>query len=126
MSGHSEKPQYRWLFIGMTPNEEINPPASSPSGNVHGMPLACCIGLGPPELVNIGGPAPQVQPGSVALVGLRSIDDAERFNVPGAGVHPFTMRAIAQRGLPAALLQASGIVTAGPTAFHPPVYLDAG
>ena len=53
----------------------LNTPSTSPSGNIHGMPLACCIGLGPKELTGIGGAAPQVEATSVALIGLRSVDD---------------------------------------------------
>ena len=55
---------------------------------------------------------------SVALVGLRSVDDIERFNVRGAGVHPFTMRDIDERGLPAVIREAINIVTAGTAGFH--------
>ena len=62
------------------------------------MPLACIIGLGPPELTGIASHVPMVDPQNVAIVGLRSVDDIERFNVRGAGVHPFTMRDIDERG----------------------------
>jgi len=89
------------------------------------MPLACCIGLGPSELTQIGGSAPQVDPTSVALIGLRSVDDVERFNVRGAGVHPFTMRDIDERGLRAVILEAIDIVTAGTAGFHLSFDMDA-
>ena len=49
-------------LIWIDAHADMNTPATSPSGNVHGMPLACCIGLGPRELTHIGGPAPQVEP----------------------------------------------------------------
>ncbi|MEQ1884330.1 MAG: arginase [Bryobacteraceae bacterium] len=104
---------------------DMNTPETSPSGNVHGMPLACLIGQGPRELTHIGGYGPKVEPGSVALVGLRSVDDIERFNVRGAGVHPFTMRDIDERGLPAVIREAIHIVTAGTAGFHLSFDMDA-
>ncbi|MES1261181.1 MAG: arginase, partial [Acidobacteriota bacterium] len=76
---------------------DMNTPESSPSGNVHGMPLACCIGHGPEALVNLLGFFPKVNPAHVALVGLRDVDDVERGAVRGTGVRAFTMRDIDER-----------------------------
>jgi len=112
-------------LIWIDAHADMNTPATSPSGNVHGMPLACCIGLGPRELTQIGGPAPQIEPTSVALIGLRSVDDVERFNVRGAGVHPFTMRDIDERGLPAVIREAIEVVSAGTAGFHLSFDMDA-
>ena len=56
----------------------MNTPESSPSGNVHGMPLAALLGLGPLPLVELGGPGPKVQAANVALLGIRSVDEAEK------------------------------------------------
>src|SRR5512142_315554 len=53
---------------------DMNTPETSPSGNVHGMPLACCIGMGPAELTELLGPAPKVDAAKVAVVGLRDVD----------------------------------------------------
>src|SRR6202035_1111667 len=78
---------------------DMKTPESSPSGNVHGMPLACCIGAGPDELTGILGFAPKVDPTNVALIGIRSVDEAERNNVQESRVHVFTMRDIDERGL---------------------------
>jgi arginase len=103
----------------------MNTPATSPSGNVHGMPLACCIGLGPRELTCLGGDAPMVVPGAVALIGLRSIDEVERLSVRGAGIHAFTMRDIDERGLPAVIREAVEIVTEGTAGFHLSFDMDA-
>lgn len=105
-------------LIWVDAHADMNTPETSPSGNVHGMPLACVIGLGPSELTGIGGYSPKVDPGSVALVGLRSVDDVERLNVRGTGVHAFTMRDIDERGLPAVMRQAISIATAGTVGFH--------
>ena len=61
-------------LIWIDAHADMNTPDSSPSGNVHGMPLACCIGVGPPELTGIYGWAPKVNPRNVAIIGLRSVD----------------------------------------------------
>ena len=89
------------------------------------MPLSCVIGAGPHELTHIGGYAPKVEPGSVALIGLRSVDDVERLSVRGAGVHPFTMRDIDERGLTNVIHDALEIVSAGTAGFHLSFDMDA-
>src|SRR5579863_8427347 len=125
MSRHFRRAQLKTGLIWIDAHADMNTPGTSPSGNVHGMPLACCIGLGLRELTHIGGSAPQVEPTSVALIGLRSVDDVERFNVRGAGVHPFTMRDIDERGLRAVISEAIDIVTAGTAGFHLSFDMDA-
>jgi arginase len=78
---------------------DMNTPESSPSGNVHGMPLAALIGDGAPELVNLLGYQPKLDPHNVALVGLRDLDAKERRLIKESGAHAFTMRDIDERGL---------------------------
>ena len=97
---------------------DMNTPETSPSGNVHGMPLACCIGLGPPELANLLGFAPKVDPQKVAIVGLRDVDILEKSHVRGSGVRAFTMRNIDERGLRSVMEDAIAVVTAGTAGFH--------
>jgi arginase len=89
------------------------------------MPLACLLGLGPRELTRIGGCDPKVEPGSVAIIGLRSVDEIERQNVRGAGVHAFTMRDIDERGLRGVIREAIEIASAGNAAFHLSFDMDA-
>ena len=78
---------------------DMNTPESSPSGNIHGMPLAALIGDGAPELVDLLGYKPKVEPRNVALVGVRDLDARERRLVKESGVHAFTMRDIDERGM---------------------------
>jgi arginase len=78
---------------------DMNTPESSPSGNVHGMPLASLIGYGAPELVELLGFKPKVEPRNVAIVGVRDLDAKERRLVKDSGVHAFTMRDIDERGM---------------------------
>lgn len=118
MSRHFRKQGSKLGLIWVDAHADMNTPQSSPSGNVHGMPLACIIGIGPNELTQLGGYAPKVDPGSVAIVGLRSIDDIERQNVRGAGVHPFTMRDIDERGLRSVIQEAIEHASRGTAAFH--------
>jgi len=96
---------------------DINTPETSPSGNVHGMPLAALLGLGPEELANLFGYAPKIAPENTVLVGVRDIDAAERANIKRAGVaEVFTMRDIDERGMRAVMedaLRVAGRLTAG-------------
>ena len=78
---------------------DMNTPESSPSGNVHGMPLASLIGHGAPELVELLGFQPKVEPRNVSIVGVRDLDAKERRLVKDSGVHAFTMRDIDERGM---------------------------
>jgi arginase len=125
MARHFRKTQRKMGLLWIDAHADMNTPETSPSGNVHGMPLACLIGLGPRELTNIAGCAPAVEPESVALIGLRSVDDVERFNVREAGVHPFTMRDIDERGMVAVMQEALEITSAGAAGFHLSLDMDA-
>jgi arginase len=102
----------------------MNTPASSPSGNVHGMPLACCVGRGPAELVNLLGFAPKVNAANVALVGIRDVDELERSELRNTGVHVFTMREIDERGMRDVMRDAIAIACNGTAGFHLSLDLD--
>src|SRR6185437_14382855 len=98
--------------------------ASSPSGNVHGMPLACCVGQGPTELVDLLGFAPKINPANVALVGIRDVDELERNQIAATGVRAFTMRDIDERGLRDVMRDAIAIASNGTAGFHLSLDLD--
>ena len=112
-------------IIWIDAHTDMNTPDTSPSGNVHGMPLACCIGIGPAELTGIFGYSPKVDPANVALVGIRSVDGDERKNVQHSGVHVFTMRDIDERGLGPVIEEAIRIATSGTFGFHVSLDMDA-
>lgn len=118
----SEKKKVGLLWIDA--HADMNTPATSPSGNVHGMPLACCIGRGPAELVNLLGFAPKVDPANVALVGIRDVDLLERAQLKETGVTAFTMREIDERGMRDVLRDAIRIVCDGTAGFHLSLDLD--
>src|SRR5579862_8078564 len=86
-------------LIWIDAHTDINTPESSPSGNVHGMPLAALMGLWPSELSNIFDFSPKVKPQNCVLVGVRDIDAVEKENVVRAGIGVFTMRDIDERGM---------------------------
>ncbi|MGH9624432.1 MAG: arginase, partial [Bryobacteraceae bacterium] len=112
-------------LIWIDAHADMNTPESSPSGNVHGMPLACCIGRGPRELTDLLGFTPKVEGKNVALVGIRDVDIRERDIVRHSGVTPFTMRDIDERGLRNVMEQAIAIASNGTAGFHLSLDMDA-
>jgi arginase len=86
-------------YIWLDAHGDMNTPESSPSGNVHGMPLAAIMGYGAPELVDLLGFKPKAEPGNIVIVGARDLDAQERKIVKKSGVHVFTMRDIDERGM---------------------------
>ncbi|MBZ5604174.1 MAG: arginase [Acidobacteriia bacterium] len=125
MSKHFRKQNQKMGLIWVDAHADMNTPESSPSGNVHGMPLACIVGLGPEELVCLGGYAPKVDPAQVSIVGLRSVDKVESVNVRGGGVHAFTMRDIDERGLRSVMQEAIEHASNGTAGFHLSFDMDA-
>jgi arginase len=124
MSHHFRKKKKRLGLVWIDAHADMNTPKTSPSGNVHGMPLACCVGLGPEELTKIFGYSPKVEPRNVALVGLRDVDILERPHVKESGVRVFTMRDIDERGLRAVMVEALRIATDGAAGFHLSLDMD--
>jgi arginase len=115
-----QKPGLLWIDA----HADMNTPASSPSGNIHGMPLACCVGQGPAELANLLGFAPKVDAANVALVGIRDVDELERDMLRSTGVRAFTMRDIDERGMHDVMRDAIAIACSGPAGFHLSLDLD--
>jgi arginase len=105
-------------LLWLDAHADMNTPETSPSGNVHGMPLACCVGRGPQDLTDLFGYRPKVDGRNVALVGIRDVDRTERQMVRESGVTPFTMREIDELGLRRVMEQAISIATDGTAGFH--------
>ena len=129
ISGASRYYQEQGKRIGLIwidAHADMNTPDTTPSGNIHGMPLASVIGLGPEDLTQLGGPpAPKVNPKNVAIVGLRSVDAKERYNVRKSGVTSFTMRDIDERGMRSVMDEAIRIAGNGTEGIHVSLDLDA-
>jgi arginase len=111
--------------IWIDAHSDINTPDTSPSGNVHGMPLAALLGLGPDLLTNIGGFAPKIAPENTVLVGVRDIDAAERANIRRAGMgEVYTMRDIDERGMRAVMEEALRAAGRGTAGYHISLDMD--
>ncbi len=78
---------------------DFNTPETSPTGNIHGMPLAALLGIGAPELVNLGRAGGKIDPANVVLLGARDLDPAEGKLIRQSGIGVFTMREIDERGI---------------------------
>jgi arginase len=98
-------------LIWFDAHADFNTPESSPSGNVHGMPLAAAVGIGPPELTELSGFSPSVKPQNAVLVGVRDIDIPEKELLASSAVRVFTMRDIDERGMRSVVEEAIRIAT---------------
>jgi arginase len=90
---------------------DLNTPATSRSGNVHGMPLAALLGNGDKVMAGISGGPAALKASDVALVGLRDLDAPERTHIKKWGLSAFTMRALDERGVRAVLEEAIAVVS---------------
>ena len=111
-------------ILWLDAHADMNTPESSPSGNVHGMPLACVVGLGPPELTNLFGYAPKIDPHNTVIVGLRDVDQLEKPHVRESGVRAFTMRDIDERGLRSVMEEAISLASDGAAGFQLSLDMD--
>ena len=131
--------------IWIDAHSDINTPETSPSGNVHGMPLAALLGLdeisgstpgsdsgsgsgagsGLAPLSHIFGYSPKISPENTVLIGVRDIDNAERENILRAGVaHVYTMRDIDERGMRTVMEQAIRAASRGTAGYHVSLDMD--
>ncbi len=99
VAGYFRKKEKKIGLIWLDAHGDINTPESSPSGNVHGMPLAAAMGYGATELVELQRFKPKVEPQNISLVGIRDLDSQEKKLAKKSGVHVFTMRDIDERGM---------------------------
>ena len=96
-------------LIWFDAHADMNTPETTPSGNIHGMPLAALLGFGAPELTDIGGFRPKLDPRFIAHVGARDVDAGERELIRQLGMRFFTMREIDERGMSAVMDDAIAI-----------------
>jgi arginase len=105
-------------------HSDLNTPETSPSGNVHGMPLAAAIGLADERFQSDAWALPAVEPERVALVGLRSVDARERERIRELGIRAYTMSDIDRIGIERAIRE-SLVHIAGPGFVHVSLDMDA-
>jgi arginase len=120
---HRERGQKVGL-IWFDAHGDMNTAETSPSGNIHGMPLAVALGIGEPSLTGLAGESPMVDGARAAVVGLRDVDIAERAKIRASGIGAFTMRDIDERGMRAVMEEAIGRATSGTAGLHVSFDLD--
>jgi arginase len=111
-------------LIWIDAHSDMNTPDTSPSGNVHGMPLAAIMGLGPNELGNIFNFSPKIHAENCVLVGIRDVDAHEKENIRKAGVEVFTMRDIDERGMRSVMEEALRMAGRGTAGYHVSLDMD--
>lgn len=106
-------------LIWFDAHADINTPETSPSGNIHGMPLAAILGHGHPDLVGLGGYAPKLNDKYFAHIGARDIDPGERSQIEKLGLRDrfFTMSDIDKRGMAACVEDAIAIAAQAPGGY---------
>ena len=104
---------------------DMNTEETTPSGNIHGMPLAVALGYGHKQLLNIGGFTPKVNPQNVVLVGARSVDSDEVRLIRESGIKVYTMTEIDRAGMGPVMEEAIEIAGNGTDGIHLSLDLDA-
>jgi arginase len=112
-------------LIWVDAHADMNTPATSPSGNIHGMPLSAILGLGNEKLTRICRPGSRVRPENVALIGIRNLDAGEKEFVRQTGIHYFTMTDIDQRGMYSVITDALDRLSQRCSAIHLSFDLDS-
>jgi arginase len=102
----------------------MNTPATTTSGNVHGMPLAALLGREPAELSRIGRGSPKVRPEKTVLIGVRNIDDLEKLIIRDSKIHVFTMKDIDRHGLAVVMKRALALAGKDTAGVHVSLDLD--
>jgi arginase len=110
---HHKKQDKTIGLIWFDAHADINTPETTPTGNIHGMPLAALLGYGAPELTNVAGFAPKLDPKLCVHVGARDVDPGERELIKKTGIRFFTMRDIDERGMRACMDEAIAIASRG-------------
>ena len=112
-------------LIWFDAHADMNTPETTPSGNIHGMPLAALLGYGAPELTNVAGFAPKLDPSLCVHIGARDIDPGERELIRKLGMRFFTMREIDERGMSACMDDAIKIASRGSGGYGVTFDVDA-
>ena len=124
VSSYYRKQGRRIGIIWLDAHTDINTPDTTPSGNIHGMPLAAIVGLGPEALTRIGGFVPKVLPQNVVVVGARSVDPGERETIKELGIRVYTMSELDERGMSDVIEEAIAIASNGTAGFHVTMDMD--
>jgi arginase len=96
---HCREAGKKLRVLWLDAHADFNTSVLTPSGNIHGMPVACLCGHGPQELIEIGGTVPAIQAKSIRQIGIRSVDPGEKRFVHEVGLEVFDMRYIDEMGM---------------------------
>jgi arginase len=124
LASYHRKRGKRVGIIWLDAHTDSNTPETSPSGNIHGMPLAVLLGRGARELTHVGGFAPKVLPENAAIIGARSVDPGERELLKSLGIRVFTMSEVDERGMADVVFEAVEIASLGTAGFHVTMDMD--
>jgi len=111
-------------IIWLDAHADVNTPETSPSGNIHGMPLAALLGRGPKELTHVAGFAPKVLPEHTVIIGARSVDPGERELIKQQGLRVFTMSELDERGMADVAEEAIEIASRNTAGIHVTMDMD--
>ena len=109
---HCRENNKKLRILWLDAHADFNTHILTPSGNIHGMPVACLCGHGPKELIEIGGQVPAINPKWLRQIGIRSVDEGEKRFVHEIGLEVFDMRYIDEMGMRAAMELALALVDA--------------
>lgn len=125
VAGYCRDEGLRLGVIWIDAHSDINVPGTSPSGNIHGMPVAASIGLGPKELTSVGGSFQKLDPQNIVMIGLRSVDEGERAIIREKGIIAYTMSDIDRVGLHAVMQETLSYLTQRSDHIHISFDLDS-
>ncbi|HEX8092077.1 MAG TPA: arginase [Blastocatellia bacterium] len=111
-------------IIWLDAHADTNTPDTTPSGNIHGMPLAVLLGYGAKELTHVGGFAPKVLPQNTAIIGARSVDPGERELLKNLNIRVFTMTEVDERGMAKVIEEAVEIASGNTAGIHVTMDMD--
>ena len=126
VSRHFRRKKEKAGLVWFDAHADANTEHTSPTGNIHGMPMAVCLGLGAKDLLSIhDAKGPMIEGERAAIVGLRSVDLKERANVARVGIGAFTMRHLDERGMRSVMEEAILRAGNGTAGIHVSIDLDA-
>ena len=112
-------------LIWVDAHADMNTPDTSPTGNVHGMPLAHLLGMGHKDFARLGGFSPKIDPRNMVLIGIRDVDRAEAVNIRKSGIRVFSMQEIDRYGMGVVTEQAIDMASDGTAGFHVSFDIDS-
>ncbi len=123
--GGSRSGPPRLGLIWFDAHGDINTPDTSPTGNIHGMPVACLLGHGPEALTSLGFPGAKLDPAFCVQIGLRDLDEVEKRHIKEWGIRAYTMEEIDRRGMATVVEEALVRVLSGADMLHVSFDVDA-